>query len=160
MAHSDRKTAKLRGSRTHGYGNAQKHRGAGSRGGRGMSGAKKQKWSWVSKIPDYFGRKGFKRPKSQVDSDIVFNVGFIGKNIESLVNAGIAQKNGDKYSIDLTKSECTKLCGSGRIMFAADIKVDKTSARAIEKIEAAGGSVEVLGVKDEGGLSEDVVESG
>ena len=49
-----KKTAKLRGSRTHGYGSSKKHRGGGSRGGRGMAGTKRQKKTWMLKhCPDH-----------------------------------------------------------------------------------------------------------
>jgi len=67
MAHKDRKIRSKRGTRTCGWGGAQKHRGAGSRGGRGMAGSKKQKWCRISKyFPDYFGQHGFIRHSAVV----------------------------------------------------------------------------------------------
>ena len=47
----------------------------------------------------------------------------------------------DSDSIDLTEMGYDKLLGSGRIDRALNITVGSASARAIEKVEAAGGSV-------------------
>lgn len=144
MAQKDRKTAKLRGSRTCGYGNAQKHRGAGSRGGRGMAGSKDQKWSWIVKNkPDYLGRKGFKRPKSIVKNHRITNVGYLGRNIDALLERGIAKKEGEKFHLDMTKTGYDKLLGSGSINVPLDIIVFAASPKAIEKINNAGGTVKL-----------------
>ena len=145
MAQKSRKTNKKRGSRTCGWGNAQKHRGAGSRGGRGMSGSKKQKWSYVSKNhPGYFGRKGFKRPLSQIKEDLITNVGYLNSNIEQLVQKGLAKKEKDGYYIDITQTGYTKLLGAGKVDKKINVKVDKCTPKAKEKIEVVGGSVEVI----------------
>jgi large subunit ribosomal protein L15 len=143
MAHTDRRTRHFRGSRSHGWGITQKHRGAGSRGGHGMAGSKKHKWSYISKFfPDYFGAKGFKRPWSQVTHDTTINVGFISENIKKLVETGLVKQSGNSYSIDLTQSEFTKLLGTGKVSVKLQVKVAKCSQKAKEKIEAAGGKVE------------------
>ena len=47
----------------------------------------------------------------------------------------------DRDSIDLTEMGYDKLLGSGRMERALNITVASASARAIEKVEAAGGSV-------------------
>ena len=142
MSHGDRKTARMRGSRNHGYGNTQKHRGAGSRGGRGMAGSKKQKWSYVSKyLPGYFGKKGFKRPQSQIKTDTTINVGYISANISKFVASGAAKKEKSSYSLDLSACGYTKLLGSGKVEIKLDVSVVSCSAKARQKIEAAGGSV-------------------
>ena len=47
----------------------------------------------------------------------------------------------DSDSINLTEMGYDKLLGSGRIDRALNITVGSASARAIEKVEAAGGSV-------------------
>ncbi|MEM2955643.1 MAG: 50S ribosomal protein L15, partial [Nitrososphaerales archaeon] len=62
-----RKTRKLRGSRTVGYGQVGQHRKSGSRGGKGKAGLHKHKWSWTVKYaPNYFGRDEFKPPRRTV----------------------------------------------------------------------------------------------
>ena len=47
-----------------------------------------------------------------------------------------------KDSIDLTEMGIDKLLGSGRISTALTVTVEEWSARAAEKIAAAGGSIE------------------
>lgn len=145
MAHRDRKIQKKRGTRNCGWGNTQKHRGAGSRGGRGNAGSKKQKWSYTSKyLPDYFGRKGFKRPEKVITEDVTINVGDLSKNIKKYVSEGKAVENAGKYIIDLTALGYNKLLGSGKATEAIEIKVAKSTQSAIEKIQKAGGKVELL----------------
>jgi large subunit ribosomal protein L15 len=46
-------------------------------------------------------------------------------------------------TIDLTELGIDKILGSGRINSALNVVVQEASARAIEKIEAAGGSIDV-----------------
>ena len=143
MAHRERRTRKMRGSRMHGYGNTQKHRGAGSRGGHGMAGSKKQKWHYVSKyLPGYFGERGFKRHHGHLPCDEIINVGMLSRSIEKLVQDGKATGSKGSYTIDLTEAGYTKLLGAGKLDKKIKIKIAKCSQKAKEKIEAAGGSVE------------------
>jgi len=142
MAHQDRKTRKMRGSRMHGYGNTQKHRGAGSRGGHGMAGSKKHKWTHVSKyMPDYFGKKGFKK-HGKITSDRTINAGQLSAGIKKYVADGKASHSNGTYAVDLDFLGYTKLLGTGKVEVKLKVKVKKCSANAKEKIEAAGGSVE------------------
>ena len=141
MAQKDRKIQSKRGTRNCGYGNTQKHRGAGSRGGRGMAGSNKQKWSYVSKyMPDHFGRSGFKRPLKMLHDDKTINIA----DLNRMVNDGAIQSTDKKYIIDLTAMGYDKLLGSGKVTHPLEIKVAKSSKSAIEKIQTAGGKVEVL----------------
>jgi len=158
MAHKDRKTQKKRGSRNHGYGNTQKHRGAGSRGGHGMAGSKKHKWQHVSKyMPDHFGHKGFKRPQEIVHTDKCINLGELSESLEKLVKNKMAEKSGGSYKVDLSALGFDKLLGSGSVKHKLHVKVNKCSSKAKEKIEASGGKVEadIAGeVEGEAGVSE------
>lgn len=150
MAHTDRKTRKMRGSRNCGYGNTQKHRGKGSRGGVGMAGSKKHKWSYVSKyMPDHFGHKGFKRPAESVHEDSTINVGYIDQHLEAWVEKGLAKPEAGKYVVDLT-SLYDKLLGSGKVTHAIIISVGKCSGSAKKKVEEAGGRVECASEEVEG----------
>lgn len=145
MAHKDRKTQKFRGSRTCGYGNTQKHRGAGSRGGRGMAGSKKHKWSFVSKyMPEHFGRVGFKRPLKVLRDENKINIGELNENLGKLVEKGIIELKNKKYIINLKQIGYEKLLGSGNVTNAMEITVEKSSKSAIEKVENAGGKVNLL----------------
>jgi large subunit ribosomal protein L15 len=144
MAHRERKTRKMRGSRMHGYGNTQKHRGAGSRGGHGMAGSKKQRWHYVSKyLPGYFGERGFKRHHdTQDEKDQTINVGYLSDHIKTLTAQGHAKEAKGAYTIDLAAAGYDKLLGAGKVTEKLNVKVTKCSESAKEKIEAAGGSVE------------------
>jgi len=143
MAHKDRKYHKHRGCRNQGYGSSKKHRGAGSRGGRGNAGSKKHKWSWFSKYkPDHFGKKGFKRPANVIKRENIINVGDLDKNLEKFKNEKKIEVKGKKYYIDLRSMGYDKLLGSGRIRNAFIIKIDKYSQRALEKVNEVGGKIE------------------
>ena len=143
MAHKDRKINKGRGSRTCGYGSSKKHRGAGSRGGRGLAGGKKHKWSFFSKYrPGYFGKHGFKRPPAVVREPNVVNVGRVNEDLPRLIKEKKAESKGEKYYIDLKALGYEKLLGSGRVTNPLIIKVDDYSEKALKKIEEAGGGIE------------------
>ncbi len=115
-----------RGSGGHGWGSKKKHRGGGSLGGRGMAGKHKHKYSLVvSKEPDYFGFRGFTPLKKK----------------EKSINIDEMQKLIKEGTADLKSAGYGKLLSSGSISKAVTVKVAKASARAKEKIEAAGGKV-------------------
>ncbi|MGB2478973.1 MAG: uL15 family ribosomal protein, partial [Candidatus Poseidoniaceae archaeon] len=58
-------------------------------------------------------------------------------------NVGDLERMADgKDSIDLTEMGIDKLLGSGRISTALTVTVEEWSAKASEKISAAGGSIE------------------
>ncbi len=149
MATRHRKIRKTRGSRTAGAGSHKKNRGKGNRGGRGMAGTHKGKWSWVTKnAPDYFGReKGFKRP---VDNSVsIINLYELDERIGELLDGGVAKKKGGKVEIDVTKINCEKVLGKGKVTAPLIVKAPSFSALAKKKIEAAGGEAVSLEV-DEG----------
>jgi len=124
-----------------------------------MGGSKKQKWSWIVKNkPGYLGRKGFTKPKISIKNDKITNVGYLSRNIEKLVELGVAQKEGDKYILDMTQTDYTKLLGSGKVDISLDIKVSKASERAIQKIEAAGGSVDALSLSSDANSTDESFE--
>jgi large subunit ribosomal protein L15 len=148
MAHKDRKNRANRGTRTCGWGSSQKHRGAGNRGGRGNAGTQKHKWPHYSKYYGAFGRKGFKRPISQINYDHITNVGYLSNHIEDLAARGYAKKEGDTYTIDLTQTDYTKLLGSGKVDVKLKVKVQKCTQKARQKVEQAGGSVEACETDD------------
>jgi large subunit ribosomal protein L15 len=131
MPHRKRKTRKLRGSRTMGWGQIGQHRGSGSRGGYGKAGLHKHKWFYTLKYaPNHFGRHGFKSiyPKKRAI------------NISQLVE--LAYKLGSK--IDLSSLGIDKLVGKGKITFPVEVYVKQASESAIKKIEGAGGKVIIL----------------
>jgi large subunit ribosomal protein L15 len=136
---------KFRGKKTHGHG-TKARRGAGKRGGRGMAGNHKHRLFHIMKYygPDYFGRHGFKRPQSVVKANITLNLSDIRENLQVFVDEGAAKKKGNGYDLDLGALGVNKLLGGGSL---GDLKVhvfaESASQRAIEKVEASGGSVTI-----------------
>ncbi|WP_019177508.1 uL15m family ribosomal protein [Methanomassiliicoccus luminyensis] len=135
------RTNKFRGSRTHGRGK-KSGRGAGKMGGHGNAGLHKHKTISVLKYdPMHFGRHGFKRPQKVVSAKITLNVGDLDERMEDLMKQGFAVKQEGKIKINLANMGVDKLLGFGKVANPFDIVVAETSARAKEKLEAAGGSV-------------------
>lgn len=138
-----RKTQKYRGSKTHGGGSMKKRRGAGSRGGRGNAGSGKR---GDVKKPSYWKSETFGQGKrgfvSQTKKDVeTMNVSELEQDLALLVEAGHAKKSGSSFTVDLTAAGVDKLLGSGRISANVAVTVSAASSKAVEKIEAAGGSV-------------------
>jgi large subunit ribosomal protein L15 len=140
MARKDRKIHKKRGSRTSGHGHHNKNRNAGNRGGVGMAGGHKGKWTWVVKYdPNRFGRRGFDVPLEAKNVYASINVGTIDEFLPELISEGVAVKKGKEFFVDLTKTDFSKVLGRGRITNSLSIKADRFSSRAVKKIEGAGG---------------------
>ena len=136
MPHKERKTRKMRGSRTHGYGRIGQHRDAGSKGQRKV-GRHKHLWSYVvTHEPDYFGKHGFTSPQSLKSKENVINV---AKLDEIAVLSTETEKG--KTHVNLTTMGYTKLLGTGRITKPLTVTVPACSKTAEEKIKKAGGQV-------------------
>jgi large subunit ribosomal protein L15 len=146
MAHKHRKVHSQRGKRTSGWGGAQKHRGAGSRGGRGKAGTLKHKQINTIKQGVVFGKVGFKRHPSLISKAKTINVSDLERNLDQWVSQDKAKKSGTSYSVDLTSLGYDKLLGSGKISKKVEITVDSFSNSAKEKIENAGGKITGDGV--------------
>ena len=125
-----KKAQKHRGRcRTHGRGH-KAGRGAGKRGGRGNAGLNKHRvMTRVKYMPGHWGMHGFNRHPSLRNVHVTCNV----SQLEGMADG--------KDSIDLGELGIDKLLGSGRINTAMTVTVANASASAIEKVEAAGGSV-------------------
>ncbi len=140
-----KKSRKLRGNRTHGYGRVGQHRKSGSRGGFGAAGMHKHKWSWVVKYaPNYFGKHGFTRAPPIVLARKVVNVGELDEIAEDLVNKGLAVKEGEYISIDVRKLGFNKVAGKGKVLKKLKIITMFITEKAKRKIEEAGGIVEIV----------------
>lgn len=122
---TSKKAKKMRGSKTHGYGSKKKHRGAGSRGGRGLAGSSGHKKLYVLKnFPKK--DKGFKRKNKKIVKTI--NIGDL--------------KRFDKKA-DLDKEGYDKVIGKGNITKPLNVRIKRFSKKAKEKIEEAGGKIEL-----------------
>ncbi len=150
----------MRGTRTAGYGRVGQHRKAGQRAGKGKTtGWKKSKKSYYLKQkelgfpdPDWdFGKKGFKRPQDirRIYNVNTLNIKDLDLTIEDLTQKNIATKTGTTYSINMKDLNVQKILGRGEVNNKINITVDKASKRAIEKIESAGGKVNLLATATE-----------
>jgi large subunit ribosomal protein L15 len=147
VVNKNKKKAKHRGHNTHGHGASKKHRGAGSRGGRGNAGTGKRAGQKKAGLKNFkLGKiKGFLRRRG-LHRENTINVGcFTSKTIEKYVQAGQAKKEGAFYVLDLTALGYYKLLGTGSTDLKLRVSVVKCSAQAVEKVKAAGG--EVLGAE-------------
>ena len=124
------RTNKFRGSRYNGRGK-KAGRGAGKRGGRGNAGLNKHKvMTRLKYMPGHWGMHGFNRHPSL-------------RTVNSSINVGVVSEIAQGKKIDLTEMGYDKLLGSGKISKSLHIIVKEASSRAVEKVEAAGGSVEM-----------------
>src|SRR3989344_4230523 len=123
-----KKVRRKRGSHTHGWGEKKKHRGAGSRGGKGRAGLYFQKKSlFMNDREKYEAKKGFIPPTRKLIASI---------NLREL--EAIARKQ-NKKEIDVSEFGFQKVLGAGKISSALTIKAKAFSAGAKEKIKEAGG---------------------
>lgn len=115
--------------------------GYGNKGQRSTSGGTKAKGFEGGQMPltRRIPKRGFKNPFRKEYS--IINIGdltvFKGKekvNVEDILQAGCIKKMKDGV----------KLLSDGEIDFSIKISVHKASQKAIEKIQAQGGEVEVL----------------
>jgi large subunit ribosomal protein L15 len=147
--HKRKKSRRFRGSKTHGSGIGSKHnKGAGNRGGRGMSGSGKradQKKPSIWKQP-YFGKNGFSS-KSRTPEPVPVNIKTIEDRLDVLVKAGKAKSEGGAYVINLADLGYNKLLGTGNVTKKLLITTDFAAANAVEKVKKAGGDVKVLVAK-------------
>jgi len=104
-----------------------------------MAGLHKHKWSYTVKYaPDHFGSNKW-HPPNRVISTRWINL----YQLEDL------NKQGE--IIDLVSLGYDKLLGQGTVHSVLKVKVPRASSSAVEKIKAAGGSIDVLeaSAKDE-----------
>ena len=135
-----RRKALKTGSRTRGRGH-KKGRGAGLRGGRGNAGCHKTKRIMYERVGRVWGAHGFKRPQTVVMANNAINLKVIEENASEWVDQGNASKKGKIVSIDLKEMGYDKLLGTGVPSQAYKITISAASAKAVEKVEAAGGEV-------------------
>ena len=135
-----RRKALKTGSRTRGRGH-KKGRGAGLRGGRGNAGCHKTKRIMYERVGRVWGAYGFKRPQTVVMANNAINLKVIEESAAEWVDQGNASKKGKVVSIDLKKMGYDKLLGTGVPSQAYKITISAASAKAVEKVEAAGGEV-------------------
>ena len=151
VARKRKKSSRMRGSWTHGWGEKKKHRRAGHRGGRGNAGTGKRgdaKKPSIWKNPSYFGKHGF--TKQNTKGDILgVNLKVIEDCSELWVSRKLAEEKEGIIVIDLKKLGYNKLLGSGKVTKKLKITAPSASAMAVEKVSKAGGTVVLPEAKKE-----------
>jgi len=132
MATKRKKVIGMRGSKTHGYGSKKKHRGGGSKGGKGRAGSKKHMKLFIK-------RRGLQKRKVRFKS--LEHKGIRTK--EKAINLGDLVKLTDKSEIDAKEFGYGKVLSGGALDRPVTIKAKAFSEKAKEKIEAAGGQAVV-----------------
>ena len=127
-----KKVEKMRGSNSHGYGYKKKHRGKGSKGGKGRAGSFKHKKSlYLNQGWGHLGKaKGFKSLKQR---EVI--VGYKAINLRDIEKIRDKTKN----EVDLSSLGYDKVLSSGSVSKPLEIKARYFSKGAEEKIQKAGG---------------------
>ncbi|MCS7134498.1 MAG: uL15 family ribosomal protein [Candidatus Pacearchaeota archaeon] len=136
------KRSRLRGKRTCGYGHKFKHRGKGSKGGKGMAGTGKMaghKKTFVLRyMPNYFGRRGFKSKKKKPKT---ITLEEINQKLNEFLEKGIAKEKNGCIEIELKNY---KVLGTGSLGPGFIVKASNFSKKATEKISEAGSKAEII----------------
>ncbi len=139
MPHGKRKTRKLRGSRTYGYGRVGQHRKSGGRGGKGKAGGRDHFWIRTVKYePKRFRRIGFKTPSRP--SIRTINTGELEELATRVLGADMEASTA-LPELDLTSLGYDKLLGKGDLGRPMRIRVSSYTSGAGEKVAAAGGEI-------------------
>lgn len=133
-----KKIERKRGHRTAGYGGQKKHRGGGSKGGRGMAGLHKHKFIYMKKyMPDHFGKRGFKR--HFVSKPKTINLDVLDSMIEKLINEKKIKEEKGVVKINISELGYDKLLGNGEVKHKIIVEAKAFSKQAIKKLEESGG---------------------
>ena len=140
------KKRRQRGSRTHGGGTHKNRRGAGHRGGRGNAGRDKHEFHNHEPL----GKSGFTRPEKVKDTIETIDVRELDEDAPLLAAEGVAEETDGGYRIDVRDVvdtaedvDAVKVLGAGQVRNELELVADGFSDGAAEKVEAAGGSVEL-----------------
>jgi len=140
-----KKIHKRRGQRSPGYGSQKKHRGGGSRGGRGNAGLHKHKrMTAIKYMPDHFGKEGFKRPQKVAKKLEIINIKQIDAMINQLLEEKKIQKEKDVIIVKLDELGYDKLLGTGKLNHKLLVEAKAFSKSAIKKLEENGGKAIVV----------------
>lgn len=143
MAKKTNKTHKLRGSREHGRG-MKKGRGAGLRGGKGQAGWKHKKLHFLLYDKERIRgarNHGFTRHAQDTDPDVSITVQHVDEQVPAWAQAGKAARADNGFTVDLGALGFDKLVGTGQVTQKLALTVGRASAGAVQKVQAAGGSV-------------------
>lgn len=138
-----KKSKKQRGTTTHGWGARKKHKGSGSKGGKGMAGTGKRAGHKKTKITvmyghGYFGKQGITSKSTAKKKNPVINL----RDIE---------RNPGKFKVENGWLDLTgyKVLGDGELTKEIKIKALDISKSAREKVENAGGIISIVKRKED-----------
>lgn len=136
------KRSRIRGRRTCGYGARKKHRGKGSKAGRGMAGTGKragQKKAWILRYrPSYLGKKGFTSMRKLKRKVRVINISQIQEQVDSFLKKGLAKKTPEGIELEL---KGYKILAGGDLKDKFIIKATSFSKKVEEKIKKSGSKI-------------------
>ncbi len=139
-------------SRTHGGGSHKNRRGAGHRGGRGAAGRDKHEFHNHEPL----GKSGFKRPQKVQEEAATIDVREIDENVTLLAADDVAEVEDGGFRVDVRDvvedaddADYVKVLGAGQVRHELTLIADDFSEGAREKVEAAGGSVELTDLGQE-----------
>ena len=137
MKRKGRRKKRYLGQRSHGRGNTKNRRGSGNRGGRGMAGIDKHKWSWAMKyVPDYYGKHGFARPNRPSPAKVVHLY-----EINHSAVLGQLEKKEGKHVFEFKG----KVLATGNVTLPLSIKALSWSKNLEKKLSKSGGEISKLG---------------
>lgn len=143
MSFNKRKKFSRQRGRDHGWGSKKKHRGKGSRGGKGNAGSGKRSWAKTPRQKGWkkldLGKFGFvKRNATKVNA---INLRFIEENLKRLVSEKLIVEEKGFYIVDLKKLGFNKVLGTGKLTKKFRITADYASKKAIESVKKSGGEI-------------------
>lgn len=139
-----KKILKRRG-RGSGYGSHKKHRGGGSRGGRGLAGLHKHKrMTAIKYMPDHFGKRGFKRPQKVLKEVKTINLKDLDSMVEELLNEKKIKEDKQGIKINLSELGYDKLLGTGQVKHRLIVEAKSFSKSAIKKLEENKGKAIIV----------------
>jgi len=142
-----KRVKKIRGTRTCGGGSHKKRRGKGSKGGSGNAGAYAHHFVRSLKQGMKKGKQGSgsARHSNSKTYDAIMNVGELAEKLEELIKTGKAEERGDAVFLDATQLGIRKILGRGELRGKPKliVRVNEISGIAKEKIEEAGGRIEM-----------------
>jgi len=140
------KKRRQRGKRTHGGGTQKNRRGAGNRGGRGNAGRSKHEFHGQEPL----GKHGFTRPEGVQPEVLEVDLRTLDEQAPHFAAEGVATATADGYRIDARDvvdgghdADVVKVLGNGQARRTLEVTADAFSATATERIEAAGGAIEL-----------------
>lgn len=158
------KTQRQRGNSSHGWGHKKKHRGAGHRGGKGLSGtgargdAKKpsvlsnsaklkkliaaQKGVKASSVvlgKAYYAKRGFDSKRKVIAN--TFSLRYLEENFEKMKSQGLIVEENGEMVFDSVVLGYDKVLGKAPISHKITLICGTISASAKSRVEEAGGKV-------------------